>query len=86
MPVTTGERLLACSDGLHGELTDGELREILVAAGGPAATVSALVTAADRAGGRDNITAVVVDVLDGGVQATSAPGLAGDEDGDTVPV
>jgi protein phosphatase len=87
MPVTTGERLLACSDGLHGELTDEQLREILLAAGRPAATVAALVAAANRAGGRDNVTAVVVDVLDGGADAPAGRTVDDvHDDGDTVPV
>lgn len=87
MPLTTGERLLLCSDGLHGELTDDQLREILISAGRPASTAAALIAAANRAGGRDNVTAVVVDVLDAGAQLP--PGLAVDEVhdvGDTVPV
>ncbi|UAJ80484.1 serine/threonine-protein phosphatase [Leifsonia sp. ZF2019] len=91
MPVTTGERLLVCSDGLHGELSDEQLREILVAGGRPAATTAALVEAANRAGGRDNVTAVVVDVLSGGDPGGDGPAdtresHAWTDDGDTVPV
>jgi serine/threonine protein phosphatase PrpC len=91
MPVTTGERLLVCSDGLHGELSDEQLREILVAGGRPPATTAALVHAANRAGGRDNITAVVVDVLAGGESGVEGPadtreGSGWTDDGDTVPV
>jgi PPM family protein phosphatase len=92
MPVTTGERLLVCSDGLHGELSDDQLREILVASGRPPATTSALIQAANRAGGRDNISAVVIDVITGGA-LSARPGNADTreptgwtDDGDTVPV
>ncbi|MFE1646747.1 PP2C family protein-serine/threonine phosphatase [Microbacterium sp. P01] len=66
MPVTNGERLLVCSDGLHGELMDEQIRAILTMSGRPAAAASALVDAAKRTGGRDNITAIVVDVRSGG--------------------
>jgi protein phosphatase len=91
MPVTTGERLLVCSDGLHGELSDEQLREILVAGGRPSATTAALIQAANRAGGRDNVTAVVVDVLAGGDPGTAGPADTREpsgwtDDGDTVPV
>jgi PPM family protein phosphatase len=68
MPVTTGERLLVCSDGLHGEVGDEEIRAILTMSGRPAAAASALVEAAKRAGGRDNITVLVVDVRGGGAE------------------
>ncbi|TPW76754.1 PP2C family serine/threonine-protein phosphatase [Schumannella sp. 10F1B-5-1] len=71
MPVTTGERLLVCSDGLHGELDDEQLRAMLTMAGRPESAAAALVDAAKRAGGRDNITVLVVDVRAGGAASTS---------------
>ena len=60
-PVVAGERYLACSDGLFGELTDDVIRSLL-AAGDPQRAADELVSAANEAGGRDNVTAVVVDV------------------------
>jgi len=64
MPVEPGLRLLACSDGLCKEL-DEERIQSLVGAGSPAdATAQALVHAALQAGGRDNVTVVVVDVIE----------------------
>ena len=74
-----------------GELSDEQLREILVAGGRPPATAAALIQAANRAGGRDNITAVVVDVLAGGDaggegRADTRESHDWTEDGDTVPV
>lgn len=63
LPVVAGERLLVCSDGLTKELTDHGLHTIL-STGAPArATADALVDAALGNGGRDNVTAVVVDVV-----------------------
>lgn len=67
LPVITGERLLLCSDGLSAELSDEALRAGLSLGGAPAQTARALVAQAVSAGGRDNITAVVVDTVAGGV-------------------
>ncbi|CCH80424.1 Protein phosphatase [Nostocoides japonicum T1-X7] len=58
-----GERLLVCSDGLTGELPEPEIRNLLLAHDDPQDAVDALVAAALRAGGRDNVTVVVADVL-----------------------
>jgi serine/threonine protein phosphatase PrpC len=63
LPLAPGFRLLICSDGLNKELNDREIRDHM-AAGLPAdATAHALVDHALSAGGRDNVTCVVVDVL-----------------------
>ena len=64
VPMRTGLRLLVCSDGLTKEVTDDRLRLHLAAALTPEETAAALVDAALAAGGRDNVTAIVVDVLD----------------------
>lgn len=61
-----GDRLLLCSDGLFNELDDGRIAALLAEADEPAETARRLAAEADDAGGRDNITAVVVDVLDVG--------------------
>lgn len=66
LPVETGSRLLICSDGLTNELGDDELRATLTMGGRAAAVVDELVRRANDAGGRDNITAVVVDTVSGG--------------------
>ena len=60
-----GMRLLICSDGLTKELGDERLRLHLAAGMSAAETASALVDAALAAGGRDNVTVVVLDVLAG---------------------
>jgi serine/threonine protein phosphatase PrpC len=63
LPVEVGTRLLVCSDGLTKEIDDGRLAEI-AGAGEPARqTAVSLVEAALAAGGRDNVTVIVVDVL-----------------------
>jgi len=66
LPIVTGERLLVCSDGLSGELTDEALRAGLTLGGAPDRTAHALVAQAIALGGRDNITAIVIDVVGGG--------------------
>ncbi|MET0784152.1 MAG: serine/threonine-protein phosphatase, partial [Leifsonia flava] len=71
MPVTNGERLLVCSDGLTSEVNDEAIRATLTMSGGPDSAAEALVQRANRAGGRDNITVIVLDVVSGG--ATGEP-------------
>lgn len=57
-----GDRILLCSDGLHGLVGDPALRLLMSEPHSVAEAVSLLVTAARAAGGSDNITAVVADV------------------------
>jgi protein phosphatase len=61
--VRPGDRFLLCSDGLHGELEDGVIGAVMSSELSPSDTVRVLVDLALEAGGRDNVTAVVVDVL-----------------------
>ncbi len=63
LPVREGLRLLLCSDGLTKEIDDERIRLHLAASLAPGETAQALVDAALAAGGRDNVTAVVVDVV-----------------------
>ena len=66
MPIIRGDRFVLCSDGLVDEITDEAITEILLEhADDPEAAAQALVDAANDAGGRDNITVVVVDVIEG---------------------
>lgn len=67
LPIVTGERLLLCSDGLTTEIGDEALRAGLTLGGPPLGTARSLVAQAVSAGGRDNVTVVVVDVVSGGV-------------------
>ncbi|MGN6324790.1 PP2C family protein-serine/threonine phosphatase [Pseudolysinimonas sp.] len=64
VPARPGLRLLMCSDGLTKEVGDDRIRLHLAAGMPPGETAAALVDAALAAGGRDNVTVVVVDVLD----------------------
>lgn len=56
-----GDRVLLCSDGLHGPVSDEAIAAILRAPGDAAHATQALITAALAAGGPDNVTAVVAD-------------------------
>jgi protein phosphatase len=55
-----GDILLLASDGLTGMLEDEQLVNILQSNGGPQAWVDRMVAEANRRGGLDNITAIVV--------------------------
>jgi len=61
-PPTPGERFLVCSDGLPLEVDDEQIRALLHAEPDAQRAADALVAAAVAAGGRDNVTVVVVDL------------------------
>lgn len=63
IPVQDGDRLLVCSDGLTSELRDEEIRSLLSSRERPEEAADALIDAALRAGGRDNVTVIVVDTF-----------------------
>jgi len=67
LDVRPGDRLLLCTDGLTSMLDDDEIREILLTESDPETAAQALIDAALAAGGKDNVTAVIVDFprLDG---------------------
>lgn len=57
-----GDRLMLCTDGLHGMVADADIERILSESGDPTTTARALVDAALEAGGQDNVSVVVVDL------------------------
>ncbi|GJM38004.1 MAG: serine/threonine protein phosphatase [Acidimicrobiales bacterium] len=61
-----GDRYLLCSDGLFGELSGDEIQDVLARVEDPNEAAIELVTEAVEAGGRDNVTVLVVDVVDAG--------------------
>jgi PPM family protein phosphatase len=61
--LTDAERILLCSDGVTGMLTDEELAALVGDTSGPRDAAERIVAAAVSAGGVDNATAVVVDVV-----------------------
>lgn len=64
VPAKARTRLVVCSDGLTKEIPGEEMRRHLDAWSSPAETVAALMDAALAAGGRDNVTLVVIDVVE----------------------
>jgi serine/threonine protein phosphatase PrpC len=63
VPVETGDRLLLCSDGLTGMVSDQDVAGILQQEGDPQAAAQSLIQAALAGGGEDNVTVVVVDIM-----------------------
>lgn len=70
-----GDRWLLCSDGVTDYVDDGDLCDVL-AEGAPADAAAAIVGLALHTGSRDNVTAVVCDVVRGAT-ATGAADFAG---------
>lgn len=58
--LAPGELLLLCSDGLTGELNDEQIQEVCADAATLDALVDELVGLANRMGGRDNISCIVL--------------------------
>jgi len=62
VPLRAGDYVLLCSDGLTRMVPEREMAETLSAHSEPQSMAEALVEAANRNGGADNVTAVVVEV------------------------
>jgi protein phosphatase len=62
LTANAGDRFMVCSDGLYSEVSDDQIAA-LMATGHPQAAAEALVTAAVEAGGHDNVTVIVIDVV-----------------------
>jgi protein phosphatase len=65
VPLIDGDRLLLCSDGLTGMVTEPQIQAILEAAPDPQDAADRLIKAANRAGGIDNITVVILGIHEG---------------------
>jgi PPM family protein phosphatase len=63
IPFPVGAYLLICSDGLWGVVPDDEMRKIIFEAPTIQRGCQNLITAANTAGGPDNITAILVQLL-----------------------
>jgi len=70
VPFDRGGRLLLCSDGVSGMLDHDEMEGVLARCPDPRDAADALVAAAVAAGGEDNATAVVVDVVGWAAEST----------------
>ena len=63
LPLIVGDRYVLCSDGLVDEVSDDDIEACLKITSDPQETAVELVAMANRNGGRDNITVIVVDVM-----------------------
>lgn len=84
LPVK-GDRYLLCSDGLPREVTDDQMASIMRRLTNPRDVAKELVAQARAHGGNDNITVVVVDVVDDGDRAAAASAALADDPGLTIP-
>ena len=77
-----GDLFLVCSDGLTSMVPESRIRELLAEPGDLDTRGRALIAAANRAGGRDNITVILfrLDDVDGSGPAAPAAASARDED------
>jgi protein phosphatase len=64
LEVSVGDRLMLCSDGLTDMVADSRIAEVLASEEADAAT-ALLTQQALEAGGRDNITTIVLDLVEG---------------------
>ena len=64
--IEEGDRLILCSDGLSSMIPDGEIENIATQSSTAQICTDNLVDAALAAGGSDNVTVVVVDVVNDG--------------------
>jgi PPM family protein phosphatase len=64
VPVGVGDRILACSDGVHGAMDHSVIERVLRENRDPQAAADQLVAMAVDADGHDDMTAVIVDAVD----------------------
>lgn len=67
LDVSTGDRVILCSDGLSSMVSDKDIEELAVSSVTPQSAADTLVSAALTAGGHDNVTVIVVDVVEDGL-------------------
>lgn len=63
LPLIAGDRYILCSDGLVDEVPDTDIETCVRRIKDPQTAADELVAMANRNGGRDNVTVIVVDVL-----------------------
>jgi protein phosphatase len=77
VPLIDGDRLLLCSDGLTGMVTEPQIQAILETTPDPQEASDRLIKAANRAGGIDNITVVILDIHEGEENPDTEPSVRG---------
>ena len=72
--LRSGDLVLICSDGLSAMVRDEEIVRLLEqTSADPHAAAESLVAAANRAGGEDNVTVVLFELVEGEPVARTAP-------------
>ena len=85
LQLRAGDRLLLCSDGLHDYfVAEQEIAERLGGAGESGPALAEMVELAKERGGHDNITGVVIDVIELTAASDGVPGVV--EHDETLPV
>lgn len=83
IPFLKGDRYVLCSDGLTSMVRDEEITEVVRTEKTPNDCARELVSRANKAGGNDNITVLVIDVHDPDIKApvtsVAAQSVAADE-------
>lgn len=72
-----GDRWLLCSDGLCGPVSAETIGEVLASVPDPNQAAEQLIDLALRAGGPDNVTAVIFDVVDDDAEPQTVPQVVG---------
>lgn len=70
--ATAGDRFLICSDGLTGELDDEEIARAISEEAAPSEAANRLVAEALAAGGHDNVSVIVLEVVGSGDETADA--------------
>jgi hypothetical protein len=79
VPLTDGDRVLLCSDGISEYIAEAEIGEVLTRAPSPSRAAQQLVDMALARGGHDNATAVVFKVVEAGASKRAPEQLRKDD-------
>ncbi len=69
MDLVDGDRLLLCTDGLNNELRDDAIAEVLINQKDIDLACKILIDKANWSGGNDNITVLIIDYKNGGIDS-----------------
>ena len=78
--------MLICTDGLTSEVSDEQIEAVLAVGGRAESVVDELLRRAFDAGGRDNVTIIVTDVVAGGIEMASLTDAQDDTDDMTLEI
>ncbi|MDQ3986804.1 MAG: Stp1/IreP family PP2C-type Ser/Thr phosphatase [Actinomycetota bacterium] len=85
LDLKDGDRIMLCSDGLSSMIDNDTIAGVLRSEEDPQSAADSLVDLANRAGGEDNVTVVVIDVTEKPVRRKPKPSLPGRADAVTAP-